>query len=511
MRLAGIASDRVLGIEWDEAACATAEAAGHRRLQGDVAKIDPREFGKVTGFHASPPCQGFSMAGLGKGRGDAGLLMKAIEAMGNGRDADEVTAIMREHANDERSALTLEPMRWIADLEPEWVTLEQVPAVLPLWEKMAEAMRKKGYSVVTGNVFAEVYGVPQTRKRAILLASRVKEVSMPAPTHSRYYPRSPEKLDEGLPRWVSMAEALGWGAVEGVSMRSNYGTGGDPANRGERRADQPAPTVTSKAGRNKWMEDPVFCATNPRPNVAMRSADQPAPTLAFGHEVPKWWEREDAKAYQRGERYRPFEDAADDETVYVNGTGANAARRPADRPAPTVHFGARLNGVEWQVDREDAEHQGSERYAVTNNSGDQSERPADGAPAYAVTGSGRNVGWRWVDRERVADEVEPRVNNQSGTEFDLSWPADRPSPVVAGREIVTMPGANANRYNGATKSRNDGIRVTVEEAGVLQSFPADYPWQGTKTKKFEQVGNAVPVLLGKVMIQAVTTDREGEA
>lgn len=33
--------------------------------------------------------------------------------------------------------------------------------------------------------------------------------------------------------------------------------------------------------------------------------------------------------------------------VLVNGTGANAARRPATAPAPTIHFGARLNTVVW--------------------------------------------------------------------------------------------------------------------------------------------------------------------
>lgn len=376
MRWAGIPDEDVLGIEWDEAACLTAEAAGHRRLRGDVALLNPRDFGPIEGFHASPPCQGFSMAGLGLGRGDAGLLMKAIEAIGNGKDADRVTAKMRELASDERSALTLEPMRWISDLEPEWVTLEQVPAVLPLWEETARAMRKMGYSVVTANVYAEQYGVPQTRKRAILLASRTRNVQLPTPTHSRYHNRSPQRLGEGVEKWVSMAEALGWGMGRRPTLRSNYGTGGDPAARGE-------------------------------------------------------------------------------------------------------------------------------RFAVTNGSGEQSERPAEEAPAYTVTGSGCNVGWRWVDREELIHEVEPRVNNQSGTEFDLAWPADRPSPVVAGRDIVTMPGANANRFNGATKSRNDGIRVTVQEAGILQTFPAGYPWRGTKTKQFEQVGNAVPPLLGKVMIEAV--------
>jgi len=113
---------------------------------------------------------------------------------------------------------------------------------------------------------------------------------------------------------------------------------------------------------------------------------------------------------------------------------------------------------------------------------------------------------RAVDKDAVAEQMEtetvdgaPRVNNQSGTEFDLGWPAERPAPVIAGRGLVTMPGANANRFNGSTKSRNDGIRVTVQEAGVLQSFPPDWSFQGSKTSQYQQVGNAVPPLLQYVL------------
>ncbi|GCB50843.1 glucoamylase [Streptomyces sp. NL15-2K] len=38
----------------------------------------------------------------------------------------------------------------------------------------------------------------------------------------------------------------------------------------------------------------------------------------------------------------------------------------------------------------------------------------------------------------------------------------------------------------------DPIRITAQEAGVLQSFPAEYPWQGNKGQQFSQIGNAVP-------------------
>lgn len=39
----------------------------------------------------------------------------------------------------------------------------------------------------------------------------------------------------------------------------------------------------------------------------------------------------------------------------VMGTGANATRRPIDEPAPTVHFGERLNKAVWLDEPEQRE------------------------------------------------------------------------------------------------------------------------------------------------------------
>ena len=53
--------------------------------------------------------------------------------------------------------------------------------------------------------------------------------------------------------------------------------------------------------------------------------------------------------------------------------------------------------------------------------------------------------------------------------------------------------------------RHDGLlrRLTLREVMLLQGFPEDWHILGTKSQKYKQIGNAVPVELGKVVIRSL--------
>ena len=72
------------------------------------------------------------------------------------------------------------------ELQPDVVTMENVPRLTarPVFEKFLSVLRECGYRYTHRIVRCSAYGVPQTRSRLVLLASRLGNIDLVAPTHS---------------------------------------------------------------------------------------------------------------------------------------------------------------------------------------------------------------------------------------------------------------------------------------------------------------------------------------
>lgn len=201
---------REAGVEIMPAAVATRYAAGFDTVYNDVwdGLTNPSIVPKHRIYVASPPCQTFSPAGKGSGRGAFGEVQKLISS--GAYKASESLKIAGVQLGDDRTALVLAPLAHIWYHRPEFVALEQVPTVLPVWREYAKVMQGLGYSVWTGILDSANYGVAQVRKRAYLIARKDDRTVLP-----------PKKIGGR----ITMYEALGWGLT-----------------------DRPSPTLTSHLG-----------------------------------------------------------------------------------------------------------------------------------------------------------------------------------------------------------------------------------------------------------------------
>lgn len=240
------------GIELDDNAVATRLSAGLSTTHGDVTQYGPADFPDANLLAGGPPCQTFTVAGDGAGRAVLADILTAVKAMGARQVANRATF------GDPRTGLVLEPLRWIleaADMGRPYraIVLEQVQQVQQVWDAYAEVLRAEGYSVATGVLRTEQYDVPQTRRRAVLVARLDGPVALPEPSRRPYRRGVAQNAGDGrLAPWLSMADALPHRGP--FTVISNYGTGGDPKNRGRRSSDQPAFTVTGKISRLRLVD-----------------------------------------------------------------------------------------------------------------------------------------------------------------------------------------------------------------------------------------------------------------
>ncbi|MFE5514491.1 DNA cytosine methyltransferase [Streptomyces sp. NPDC056529] len=239
------------GLELNPIVCATRKARGHHTVHGDITQMIPATFRSARKIIGFPPCPGFGKSGRKLGLHDLPRVYQVIDDLAHGRDT---RAALNAACLDPRSILTAEPMRWLHALRPEWVVMEQVPSVLPVWKHYARILDTWGYSTATAVLDAADHGLGQHRPRAIIIASRTRPAAMPAATHG-----------PGLLPHTTMASVTGWGYTQRPAPTVTGGgtaTGGaEPFGNGTRQAMRKA------IGTSAWAHRDIPPTRNGSPNL----------------------------------------------------------------------------------------------------------------------------------------------------------------------------------------------------------------------------------------------------
>jgi len=130
-------------------------------VQKDVSKVTSKEInsylsaGDITVIAGCAPCQPFSKYTQG-----------------------------RDTSTDEKWAMLYEFSRIVRQTTPDIVTMENVPQLMrhEVYHDFEACLIKLGYNVASSIVFCPDYGIPQTRHRLVLLASKLGPINLIRPT-----------------------------------------------------------------------------------------------------------------------------------------------------------------------------------------------------------------------------------------------------------------------------------------------------------------------------------------
>ena len=129
-------------------------------FEGDIRDLQPSSLpNNVDILLGGPPCQGFSSAG-------------------------------QQFWNDPRNKLLSEYVRILDAVRPKWFLMENVEGLLTAWNgqylcECVKAMLSLGYNVSLEKLYAHAYGIPQRRKRVVLVGNRLGHIfKFPPASHN---------------------------------------------------------------------------------------------------------------------------------------------------------------------------------------------------------------------------------------------------------------------------------------------------------------------------------------
>ncbi len=428
-------------------------------------------------------------------------------------------------------------VRWIQELRPRNVLVENVPAFRrwgPLdddgdpckeregdtFDAFLAAIRSLGYAVDHRILNAADYGDPTTRKRLFIVARRDKRPVFPAPTHSN-------DPDDDLPDWRTAAEVIDWSDPgESIWTRGLAGNGKKPLVQntmqriaeGLRRyaVDELEPFADAVASLGKEdVEKLQRTAVNVEDVTPELVAHAGRPFLV------KFYGTSTAK---------PVEEPLDTVTAggykfalarpYVIGQHGGAVARSTDEPLPTVASAGYIRKVEphpFILPRN-----GRYRGLDSNPAYDP-----DAEPLHVVTAENH-------DGHLVSPYLVPFYGERGGQD-PRTHDTDDPLPTVpASKSPAGVAQPYLVQYNGQsdaqpvdepmpTQTTRDRFALVVpdlwpygldirfrmlqpRELAAAMGFPDTYEFCGTKTERVRQIGNAVCVNLARELCLTLLTD-----
>jgi DNA (cytosine-5)-methyltransferase 1 len=374
-----------------------------------------------------PPCQAFARVGRPKLR-----------------EIDEHPEAFR---HDPRAQLYHEYLRYVDELEPLAVLIENVPDSLNhggqnIAEEICEVLEKKGYVCGYTLLNAAFYGVPQMRERMFLIAYRkevAQKVNFPEPTHWLVLPSGYEGSRGFALKLLNGLFAAAHAYVEPPSAK--------PVLR---------PAVTAEEALGDL--PPIYARERLAAGDLRRGArrfDQPP--------IP-YDRRRKVSAYAQLMRSWPgFEAPADGLRDHV------IRYLPRD-----YELFARLDpGNQYPQAQHHALMIFAERLAKLRRRGEALE---DGSFEY----------------NRLRESIVPPYD---ASKFPNKWRKmwrDQPA-----RTLMAHLGKDG--YSHIHYDSDQARTISVREAARLQSFPDGFRFCGTMNPAFRQIGNAVPPLMAKAL------------
>ena len=170
-------------------------------LARDITTVSGKDLSNILGIDridllaGCPPCQGFT----------------SLTIKYHGKD-------------DPRNRLVLEMARLAEELRPKAIMMENVPGLARRGRSLCAGLRSRlralGYRLTEGVLQVANYGVPQFRRRLVLLAGRGFEIPLPGVTRSGTNTaglaswRTVRETIGGLPDPVTLAKAKATGPIE---------------------------------------------------------------------------------------------------------------------------------------------------------------------------------------------------------------------------------------------------------------------------------------------------------